>query len=152
MTSCVHMLACELGSVKDGIVELRPEGRIVQYYWDRLFKHYERLEKDEFIVMPNHVHMIFCLNPHDDDKTSLPEMVRAFKSFSSRDINRLRQTIGRSFWHRSYYERIIRNERELHLTRQYIRNNPSAWDDVIEHHYHQFITEGRVTSFPQPSV
>ena len=28
-------------------------------------------------------------------------------------------------WQRGYYERIIRNERELNTTRQYIQNNPT---------------------------
>lgn len=30
-------------------------------------------------------------------------------------------------WHRNYYERIIRYERELNNIRQYITNNPARW-------------------------
>jgi REP element-mobilizing transposase RayT len=30
-------------------------------------------------------------------------------------------------WQRGYWERIIRNERELNATREYIRNNPIRW-------------------------
>ncbi len=32
------------------------------------------------------------------------------------------------FWQRSYYERVIRNERELEAVRQYILNNPMNWE------------------------
>jgi putative transposase len=31
------------------------------------------------------------------------------------------------FWQRNYYEHIIRNERELHAIRHYIRDNPAQW-------------------------
>ncbi len=31
------------------------------------------------------------------------------------------------FWQRNYYEHIIRNERELHAIRRYIRDNPAQW-------------------------
>jgi putative transposase len=32
------------------------------------------------------------------------------------------------FWHRNYYERIIRNEYELNKIREYIINNPIKWE------------------------
>jgi REP element-mobilizing transposase RayT len=30
-------------------------------------------------------------------------------------------------WQRNYYERIVRNERELNAVRQYIQDNPVRW-------------------------
>ena len=59
----------------------------------------------------------------------LPEIVRAFKSFSARRINAIRKTPGTSVWQRSYYEHIIRDEAdweqnsELHIT------NPQNWEN-----------------------
>ena len=35
---------------------------------------------------------------------------------------------GNKIWQRNYFERIIRNERELNAIRQYIRDNPLNWD------------------------
>ena len=55
------------------------------------------------------------------------EIVRAFKSFSARRINGLRDAIGVGVWQRNYYERIIRNEKELRRVREYIAFNPSKW-------------------------
>lgn len=37
------------------------------------------------------------------------------------------QTPGRLIWQRNYFERIIRNERELNATREYMSNNPMKW-------------------------
>jgi REP element-mobilizing transposase RayT len=39
---------------------------------------------------------------------------------------------GRPLWHRNYYERIIRDERELNNIREYIINNPEQWAEDPE--------------------
>jgi REP element-mobilizing transposase RayT len=62
----------------------------------------------------------------------LPEIVRAFKSFSARRINRLRRTDGIPVWQRNYYEHIIRNDRELDNITRYIESNPLRWNDDDE--------------------
>lgn len=36
------------------------------------------------------------------------------------------------FWQRNYYERIMRNERELNAIRQYIYDNPAQWENDSE--------------------
>ncbi len=35
-------------------------------------------------------------------------------------------------WHRNYFERIIRDERELNNIREYIINNPARWEEDPE--------------------
>lgn len=40
-------------------------------------------------------------------------------------------------WQRNYYERIIRNNDELHNIRQYIHNNPDQWATDTENRPHQ---------------
>lgn len=62
----------------------------------------------------------------------LPEIVRAFKSFSARRINRLRRTDGIPVWQRNYYEHIIRNDREMDNITRYIESNPSMWAEDDE--------------------
>ncbi len=58
----------------------------------------------------------------------LPEIVRAFKSFSARRINLLRRIEGVPVWQRNYYEHIIRNQQDFELTWRYIESNPAQWD------------------------
>ena len=43
-------------------------------------------------------------------------------------INQLRASPGRPVWQRNYWERVIRNERELRRLREYIANNPLRWE------------------------
>ncbi len=55
----------------------------------------------------------------------LGKIVRAFKARATR---RIRQAGRPGFaWQRNYHERVLRNERELDLTRRYIRDNPLRW-------------------------
>ncbi len=69
--------------------------------------------------------------PTNDIKTirhGLPKIIRQFKTFSSPRINKKRQTKGYPVWQRNYYEHIIRNNKSLNQTRQYVINNPLKWD------------------------
>jgi len=127
------------GWISDERMFLNQAGRIVQDCWADLPNHYPNIELDEFVVMPNHVHGILVilddephsvragLRPARTKRYALSEIVRAFKSFSSRKINSMRGTMGRPVWQRNYYEHIIRDERSLGRIREYIDTNPQRW-------------------------
>ena len=59
---------------------------------------------------------------------SLGTVVGTFKSVTARRINRLRRTPSFPVWQRNYYERIVRDERELQHIRAYITANPTRWN------------------------
>jgi REP element-mobilizing transposase RayT len=96
---------------------------------------------DESVIMPNHGHVIFdFINfPAQADISaptrkfenalagSLGVVVGRYKTAVTTRINQLRHSKGDPVWQRGYYERIIRNERELLATRQYILDNPARW-------------------------
>ena len=86
--------------------------------------------------MPNHVHMILKLyfkvetgfKPVSTGKQySLCEIIRGLKTFSAREINEKQNIIGRNFWQRGYYDRIIRNVKEYWTIKKYIQDNPKNW-------------------------
>jgi putative DNA methylase len=72
-------------------------------------------------VMPNHAHVVFTCR----DGFSLPELVKSWKNYSSREVNRL---LGRggTLWQEDYFDRSIRNPRQLQRTLEYVVNNPSS--------------------------
>jgi len=100
--------------------------------------------------MPIHVHGLIIIcgeqtettvsqqgrveNPplREETRHSLPEIIRGFKTYSSRRINALRHNHGCPVWQRNFYDRIIRNEKEMSRARAYIVNNPSKWADDRE--------------------
>ena len=93
--------------------------------------------------MPNHVHgTIVNQNndtvgagsepaPTNDIKPiwqGLPEIIRQFKTFSARRINKKRHMKGYPVWQRNYYEHVIHGEKELCQIRKYILDNPYKWE------------------------
>jgi putative transposase len=72
-------------------------------------------------------------NPMTKQKHSkrhgIPEIVRGFKAFSARRINRIREGAGTPVWQRNYYEHIVRDRTSLRYIRDYIRNNPRSWEE-----------------------
>jgi len=58
---------------------------------------------------------------------SLGSLIAGFKSVATKKINIHRQLPGCSIWQRNYFDRIIRDEDELHKTRHYIQANPLMW-------------------------
>jgi REP element-mobilizing transposase RayT len=103
--------------------------------------HAQHVALDEWVVMPNHVHVIFVFRdfPAQADLEdsaehfrhalagSLGVVVGQYKSAVTSRINNLRQSKGARVWQRGYYERIIRNEREWRATQRYIIENPARW-------------------------
>ena len=112
-------------------MELNVLGRIVEACWLALPGHYPRVILDSFVVMPNHFHGLVALTSGIDseDKSSPPlfEIVRAFKSFSSRQINARRHSPGIAVWQRGYHEHIARRDEALDRIRAYIETNPLRW-------------------------
>lgn len=60
-------------------------------------------------------------------RAGIPNIIRGFKTFSARQINRQRRTKGTPVWQRNYYEHIIRNEESFEHIRRYIQTNPVNW-------------------------
>ena len=104
-------------------------------------KHAHHVVIDTSVIMPNHGHVIFDFIDFpvqmDTSKTlaefghvlagSLGVVVGRYKTAVTTRVNNLRKSKGAKVWQRGYYERIIRNEKELQATREYIINNPARW-------------------------
>jgi hypothetical protein len=62
----------------------------------------------------------------------LPEIVRGFKTFSSRRINEEIKIDNKFQWQKSFYDHVIRDDKSLENLRQYIIYNPLKWESDIE--------------------
>ena len=63
---------------------------------------------------------------------TIGSIIGQFKSIVTKRINKIHNTPGVPIWQRNYYEHIIRDNRELHAVRQYVRYNPLKWDEDEE--------------------
>jgi putative transposase len=129
ITICTHHRAYLFGEIDSGIMELNALGNIAQSHWQKLSQHHANIIVDEFIVMPDHLHgIIMIVESSIDHPQPISEIIRGFKTFSARAINKTRGLRGIPVWQRNYYDRIIRDELEIDRVRQYIINNPQKWD------------------------
>jgi putative transposase len=128
------------GEVIERKMHLNELGAVAEEEWRKTAQMRPGIELDEFVVMPNHIHAIIRIKDWGAGK--LGEIIAGYKAaVSSRILKEgsrrgppqaaltgaLRAPSKVSIWHRGYYERIIRNERELQRIREYIRRNPEKW-------------------------
>ena len=135
VTLCTHDRESLFGEICNGLTHLNRMGLIVQRTWFDLPHHYPHIVLDAMVIMPNHLHGVIVLTEGDEaakPRQGLPEIVRAFKSYSARRINALRRTPGLPVWQRSYYEHIVRDQEDWERIREYIFNNPQEWDRDLE--------------------
>ena len=64
LTICTHQRECLFGEIIDGEMKLIEFGKIVLECWQAIPKHFSRIELDEFIVMPNHIHGILVMKDY----------------------------------------------------------------------------------------
>jgi REP element-mobilizing transposase RayT len=74
----------------------------------------------EWVVMPNHVHVIVWPMPN----FSLSDILKSWKQFTSRRAKPMVGMDTESFWQTESYDHWIRNETEKARISRYIRNNP----------------------------
>lgn len=142
ITICTHHRQRLFGEVRDGRMHLNKFGHIVQKSWQKLPNHYCHIRLGPFVIMPNHVHFILILvegliKGHKDHigqkkRHGVPEIVRGFKTFSAKEINRYRDLVQLPVWQRNYYEHIIRNDRSYLALQTYIEQNPLNWLQDID--------------------
>lgn len=109
-------------------------GSIAYNYWIEIPKHFPFVELDEFVIMSDHVHGVLLINNPEHhtwkpnhfgaQSKNLPSIIRGYKA----SVKKYSNANDISFsWQARYYDRIVRNENELQIIRQYIINNPMNW-------------------------
>ena len=153
VTICTKNMNFWFGEVKQGEMILSGAGKIVKEEWGRSKTIRENVDLDYYVIMPNHIHGIIIIHavettrgvvsksesePLLNDETShrlvsttikpnsLGSIVGQFKSIVTK---RVRSSGYKNFaWQLGFYDHIIRNEKDLHRIRTYIKNNPLKWE------------------------
>jgi putative transposase len=119
ITACALDRRCLFGVVIDDEMRASRLGKLVAACWAEIPRHFPTVVLDAFVVMPNHLHGILWWGGAGH-APPLHVVVGAFKSAASR-------AAGRRLWQRSFHDRVIRNEAELRVLRQYVIDNPLKW-------------------------
>ena len=138
ITICTFGRERYLGKIANGKMQLNAFGAIVEKCWFDLPNQYKNIVLNAFMIMPDHIHAIMIITNTNVNTGLRPvsttpistifEFVRALKSFSSRRMNELDISPGKTRWQSHFYDHIILDERELYRIQQYIHNNPAVWN------------------------
>jgi len=112
--------------------ELTSMGKIVEEQLLDLPNRFPCIVIDKYVIMPNHVHVIFIILPISAGASPRPtimDVVCAFKSLSTRLCNKDEGITGRKIWQDSFHEHIIRNEQAYQKICKYIDENPVKWEE-----------------------
>jgi putative transposase len=126
VTICAFDKKCIFGNIVDTHMNLNKTGQIITAAWENLPKIYSAISLDHWVIMPNHLHGIIWLEEKHSGKKNLSAILSSFKALSTIKIQKI---FGKQFklWQRSFYEHIIRDEKDLVRIRQYIEDNPAQW-------------------------
>lgn len=118
---------------------------IAQNAWDYIPQqpHGRHVALDERVIMPNHGHGILRLlvDPaepppetgglHGPLSGSVGAIMGNYKMLVAKRAKAMLKASDTDLkvWQRGYWERIVRNERELNAIRHYIRENPRRWQE-----------------------
>lgn len=97
-------------------------GLIIQEAIGKIPVVYPNIEIDIFTVMPNHLHMILCITENSGCAPTVSTIINQLKGAVTRQV-------GYPIWQKSFYDRIIRSDKEYQHIRDYIYFNPANWID-----------------------
>ena len=107
----------DLGAPKEII--LKPYGKIVEKYVISIEKAYDSVKVENYIIMPNHIHLLLLIDTYGLPRSSaptIPDVVTALKKFTNRDCKH-------NLWQRGYMDHVIRNQTGFERHWEYIEYN-----------------------------
>ena len=116
-------LLCDKGCI---IVEenhafvLSETGNIVKKSIDNIGKIYNGIRVDEYVIMPNHIHML--VRADKNTEITISKIIQQMKSWVTKKA-------GFPVWQKSFYDHVIRNENDYYEIARYIQMNPLKWQN-----------------------
>lgn len=109
-------------------VQLFACGKIVEKNLQQLQTFYVNIKVEQYVIMPNHVHMILSvsnngapgMSPPTKQCATIPLFVATLKRFCNKEF-------GEQIWQRSFYDHIIRDQNDGAEISRYICENPIKW-------------------------
>ncbi len=119
-----HILGEIVKNEDSNQIVLSEIGMIATEKINELSSHHAGVEVLEYVVMPNHIHMLISLQKQVKTST-LSTIVGSYKSGVSRMA---RQAFpGLELWQASFSDHVIRDENDLLTHSEYIRMNVDRW-------------------------
>ena len=118
ITICTADKKHYFGKIVEDKIQLSEIGKLAYNNIENLEKIYNVIKIDKFVVMPNHIHMILIIDKETD--LTLSRIIKQYKEW-------ITKTIMKPIWQKSYYDHIIRNEKDYYRIWKYIDENELKW-------------------------
>lgn len=99
---------------------LSETGTVVENEIQKLNTVYENVFIDNYVIMPNHVHMIIRIENDDGRPQVAPTISRIIQQFKGSVTTQIKKSI----WQKGFYDHIIRDEYDYQIKWLYIDDNP----------------------------
>ena len=113
--------------VGDGFPVPKPIGEMSEEYIRRISEHYPNVTVDRYVIMPDHIHILLRIDGTGNPSPTMGNVVGWYKYQVTKQANLLLNTPGEKLFQRSYYDHVIRNQRDYDEIWKYIENNPGKW-------------------------
>ena len=119
-----HLLGEIVENADSKQIDLSKIGLIATKKIDELSSHHAGVEVLDYVVMPNHVHLLISLQKQEK-VTTLSAIVGSYKS----GVSRLTRQVfpGLELWQGSFSDHVIRDEDDLLTHSEYIIMNVTRW-------------------------
>ena len=104
--------------------KLNEFGKIAADTFLQIPQHFDCIEIDKFVIMPNHVHAIVIIH---ESTTTLTTVIGQYKAYVSKKIHEIKSDLP--VWQRSFHDHVIRNQHSYEKIWNYIDTNPMKWQD-----------------------
>jgi len=151
VTMCAQNRKCIFGQIVGSQVQLSRLGRIAESELQNVPCHYQNVQIDSFVVMPNHVHALiaidgdYCFSSNTTHSSSadiapscfsppragsLSAIVRSYKAGVTHRCREL--GLRRDVWQPRFHDHLARGDGVISAIRDYICNNPANWAEDHE--------------------
>ena len=110
--------------------QLTVYGEIVDKWIDAISEKYSEIAVDYYVIMPNHIHLLLSVIKDDgrgNPSPTVASVIGWFKYNATKEINQLRKVASEKVFQRSYYDHIVRNQKDYDECYKYIYENPLKW-------------------------
>ena len=93
-----------------------------------LEERYSHLSVDEYVIMPNHIHVVLILDKEAAGASPRPtimDIVCTYKSLTTRECRK--NGFSDKLFQTSFFEHVIRDQKDYDEIKKYIYENPMRW-------------------------